>query len=275
MSSALVNGVNLHYEVTGKGFPLVWCHEFAGSFRSWEPQVKFFSRRYRVLTYNARGYPPSGVPTELSAYSEKHCVEDLYQLLCHLSIRQAYVGGLSMGANSALNFGLTHPDMTRALIIAGRGAGIRDRGNFESRNRDLVKRLETGDMRAMADFYCREPIRIQLLRKDPKSWQEFYEEFSCHSPIGSLLTLKGVIFPRQNISAIESKLRQFAGPMLIIVGDEDEPRIEPALWMKRCVPRAGLAVIPQTGHTVNLEEPALFNRLVLDFLTSVEAGSWA
>jgi len=275
LPTAFVNGVNLYYEVTGKGFPLVWCHEFAGSFKSWDAQVKFFSRHYKVITYNARGYPPSDVPTEPSAYSQEHSVEDLYQLLRHLGIRQAYVGGLSMGANIALNFGIAHPDVAKALIIAGRGAAITDRKSWESRIKNLARRIENEGMKATADYYTRGPTRRQLIRKDQKSWQEFYEEFASHSAIGSALTLRGVIFARQTISGLESKLRQLAVPTLIMVGDEDEPRVGPALWMKRYIPRSGLAVFPQTGHTINLEEPDLFNRVVLHFLTSVEAGSWA
>ena len=99
------NGVELEYAEAGEGFPLVWCHEFGGSMESWEPQVHFFSRRYRVIIYNARGYPPSDVPKEEAAYSQDIAVDDLHQLLRGLGIEQAYVGGLSMGGSLALHFG--------------------------------------------------------------------------------------------------------------------------------------------------------------------------
>ena len=274
MSVAPVNGINLYYEVTGKGFPLVWSHEFAGDFKSWDPQVKFFSRRYQVITYNARGYPPSDVPLEPTAYSQEHAIEDLYQLLQHLGIQQAYVGGLSMGGNVALNFGIAHPDVAKALIIAAAGSGTTDRENFESRMEDLARRLETEGMKTAAERYVREPNRVQLPRKDPKSGQEFYEGFVSHSAIGSALTVRGVMLKRPTIFALESKLQQLKVPTLIMVGDEDANCIEPALFMKRNIPRSGLVVFPQAGHAINLEEPAIFNRMVLDFLTSVEAGKW-
>ena len=115
------NGVNIYYEVTGRGFPLVWSHEFAGNYDSWDPQVKFFSRRYRNITYSARGYPPSDVPGDAQAYSQDQAVEDLFLLLSHLGIGQAYVGGLSMGGSTALNFGIAHPEMAKALIVAAAG----------------------------------------------------------------------------------------------------------------------------------------------------------
>src|SRR5438067_5995211 len=71
MPTARVNGVELYYEETGEGYPLVFSHEFAGDYRSWENQVRFFSRRYRVITWNYCGYPPSEVPSDPAAYSEE------------------------------------------------------------------------------------------------------------------------------------------------------------------------------------------------------------
>lgn len=275
MAKASVNGVNLYYEVTGEGFPLVWSHEFAGGFESWEPQVKYFSRRYKVITYNARGYPPSDVPKDPNAYSQELAVEDLYQLLRHLNIQQAYIGGLSMGGNVALNFGIAHPDMTRALIVAATGSGTTDRENFEQRTENMARRLESEGWKAVADDYAREANRVQLLRKDPKSWHEFHTQLVSHSALGSTHTARGVMLKRPTIFALEPKLRQLTMPTLIMVGDEDERCLEPALFMKRNIRRSGLLVFPQSGHVINLEEPELFNRLVLDFLTSVETESWA
>ncbi|RMF86428.1 MAG: alpha/beta hydrolase, partial [Nitrospinota bacterium] len=116
--------------------------------------------------------------------------------------------------------------------------------------------------------------RIQFLRKDPKGWEEFLEEFASHSATGSALTFRGVQLKRPTIFALEEKLKRLQVPTLLIIGDEDEPCIEPAIFMKRHIPNAGLVVIPKSGHTINLEEPDLFNRAVLDFLTAVEIGRW-
>ncbi len=275
MPLASVNGIKLYYEVTGKGFPIVWIHEFAGSYKSWDSQIKYFSRRYQVITYNARGYPPSDVPTEPEAYSQEHAVEDLYQLLCHLGIKQAYIVGCSMGGSAALNFGITHPDMVKALSIIGTGSGTTEREDFLSIFTDLARRLETDGMKAVAESYSRAPNRLQLLRKDPKGWQEHFEEFASHSAIGSALTVRGCMLRRPTIFALETQLQQLTMPVLIMVGDGDDYCIEPAIFMKRRIPNSGLVILPQTGHIPNLEDPEIFNRIVSDFLTSVEALSWA
>ena len=268
-------GVNIYYEVTGQGFPLVWSHEFGGSYESWETQVRFFTRRYQVITYAARGWPPSDVPTEPEAYSQELVVEDLYLLLRHLGIEQAHIGGLSMGGSVALNFGIAHPEMARSLVVAAAGSGTTDRESFLANGQALCDRLASEGMEAVANDYGRTGVRVQLLRKDPQGFEEFIRMLAAHSALGSELTFRGYVMKRPTIYALEDKLRELQVPTLIMIGDEDEPCVEPAIFMKRNIPRSGLAVFPQSGHAINLEEPDLFNRTVSDFLTAVEAGRWA
>ena len=268
------NGVNIYYGASGEGYPLVWSHEFAGSYESWETQVRFFTRRYRVITYSARGWPPSDVPSDPEAYSQEQVVTDLYLLLRHMGIDQAHIGGLSMGGSVALNFGIAHPEMARSLIVASAGAGTTNREEFLANGQAFSDRLVSEGMEPVADDYARTDNRLQLLRKDPRGWEEFHRLLASHSALGSALTYRGFIMKRPTIYALEDKLRGLQVPTLIMIGDEDEPCIEPAVFMKRNIPSSGLAVFPQSGHTINLEEPDLFNRTALDFLTAVEAGRW-
>src|SRR5690606_17061696 len=117
------DGTRLHYEEAGKGLPLVFVHEFSGDSRSWEPQLRFFARRYRCIAFNARGYPPSDVPRAKSKYSWRIAVDDIADVLRHLSIRRAHVAGCSMGAYSALQFGLRYPSMALSVTSLAAGAG--------------------------------------------------------------------------------------------------------------------------------------------------------
>jgi pimeloyl-ACP methyl ester carboxylesterase len=274
MPTADVNGVTLYYEVTGSGFPIIWSHEFAGSHESWEPQVRFFARYYQVITYNCRGYPPSSVPADPGAYSQDLAVEDLFQLLRHLGIAQAHVAGLSMGGNVALNFGIAHPEMCRSLVVAGCGAGTVNREEEIAAFEETARRLEQDGMEKVAEFYSRGPTRIPFQQKDPRGWQEFYDRLKAHSSEGSAKTLRGIQIRRPTIYQLAEKLDRLAVPTLIMVGDEDEPCLEPGLFMKRHIRNSGLVVFPKTGHTINLEEPDLFNRTVLDFFVAVEHNAW-
>jgi pimeloyl-ACP methyl ester carboxylesterase len=268
-----VNGVDIAFSETGDGFPLVWCHEFAGSMESWTDQVRYFARRYRVITYNARGYPPSGVPRNPAAYSQDIAVEDLYGLLTHLGISQAYIGGLSMGGSTTLHFGIRHPEMARALIVAAAGSGSTNPEEFRETSRALADRLELEGPDGFSD-YAAGPTRVQLRRKDPLAYQQFVDLLLKHSPQGSAHTMRGVQAGRPPIFEWQNEMQRLQVPTLVLVGDEDTPCIEPSLFMKRNIASSGLAFFPRSGHAINLEEPELFNRLCADFLAAVEAGKW-
>ena len=275
MPSFSANGVQIYYEVNGEGFPLVWCHEFGGSIESWETQVRYFTRRYQVITYAARGWPPSDVPTDPEAYSQDILVNDLYLLLRHLGIGQAHIGGLSMGGSVTLNFGIAHPEMAKSLIVASAGSGSTDRDTFLANGQAMAQRLLSEGMAAVAKDYGVTPVRVQLGRKDPHGFDEFTRLLAAHDATGSALTYQGFVMNRPTVFALEEELRALRVPTLILIGDEDDPCIEPAVFMKRNIPRSGLAVFPQSGHAINLEEPDLFNRTVSDFLNAVEADRWA
>jgi pimeloyl-ACP methyl ester carboxylesterase len=266
--------VELHYEDTGQGFPLIWCHEYGGDCRSWEPQVRYFSRRYRVVTWNYRGYPPSDVPKEPDAYSVEIFVDDLRGLMRHLGIARAHVGGLSMGGGVALNLGIRYPEMAESLVIAAAGSGTVGREEFLISCEQQARAYETRGAEAKAEHFAGLPTRRGFAEKDPRGWAEFLGHVRDHSGLGSALIMRGVQMKRKTIFELEAELPTIAAPSLIVVGDQDEPCLEPALFMKRRIPHAGLLMLPMTGHTANIEEPALFNQHVAEFLASVEAGRW-
>jgi pimeloyl-ACP methyl ester carboxylesterase len=275
MAIASVNGVHLYYETCGEGIPLLLVHEWGGDCQSWEPQIRFFSRRYRVIVFNARGYPPSAVPPEVTAYSQRTAVDDITGLLDHLRISTAHVCGLSMGAYATLMFGLTYPERAVSLTVAGGGYGsAADPEAFRKASLEMAERLERDGMAAVAATYSRGPTRVQFLRKDPHGWQEFHDRLAAGSAVGRAMTLRGVQMTRPSFFALERELERLVVPTLVLVGDEDDPALEPSLFLKRKAPAAGLVVFPNSGHTINLEEPDLFNRSLLDFLTAVDGGRW-
>lgn len=276
MPLASVDGVKLYYEEVGQGLPLVFVHEFAGDHRSWRPQVGFFARRYRTIAYNARGYPPSDVPEDPTAYSQDRAVDDIRGLLDALGIGKAHVCGLSMGGYATLHFGLRYPERALSLVVAGAGYGSvpGDREKFRQDVELTAKRFETEGMAKAAEIYAKGPTRVQFMDKDPPGWQAFSQQLAGGSARGHALTLRGVQMTRPSIFDMGDRLATCEVPTLIVTGDEDDPCLEPGIFMKRKMPYAGLVVLPKSGHAINLEEPELFNRAVLDFLTAVDAGRW-
>lgn len=274
MPVAAVNGIQIVYDEAGAGTPLLFSHEYAGSRECWQPQMSFFARRYRCIAYNNRGYPPSTVPDDPADYSEEHLVEDLRGLLDALSIERANICGFSMGGGVALKFALTYPQRCLGVVIVGAGSGSTNREEFERGAEETSRRFLEHGVADVASFYTRGPTRQQLLRKDPLGWQRFHDLFLTHSARGMAYTMRGVQLARRSVFDVADELPTVQPPVLIVVGDEDDACLEPGLLMKRRIPNAGLVVVPKSGHAVNLEEPALFNRTVLDFLTAVEQGAW-
>src|SRR5665213_4114071 len=117
------DSVKLYYEEVGQGTPILFVHEFASDHRGWEPQLCEFGKRYRCITYSARGYTPSDVPADASAYSYEHVMRDAVAVLDHLKIEKAHLIGLSMGGYTSLQVALNHPERVRSLVLAGTGSG--------------------------------------------------------------------------------------------------------------------------------------------------------
>jgi pimeloyl-ACP methyl ester carboxylesterase len=275
MPTAHANGVDLYYESTGEGFPLVWSHEFGGDHRSWEPQVRHFSRGYRVVTYNHRGYPPSSVPARPEDYSQDILVADLHALLDALGIRSCHLGGCSMGANVALAYAIAHPERCRSLIVVGGGAGAVNREQFLAGQAATADALEREGIAALQRNFDTLPARAAFKRKDPRGFAEFQRLVGDHSAQACAHLARGVIARRRTVHELEAKMRALRVPSLIMVGDGDGPCVEPSLFMRQCLPHAGLVVLPDSGHTINIEEPDLFNFHVAEFLAAVEHGRWA
>jgi pimeloyl-ACP methyl ester carboxylesterase len=270
------DGVRLHYEEAGEGRPLVFVHEFAGDLQSWEPQIRYFSRYYRCIAYNARGYPPSDVPDNDAQYSVERAADDIVAVLDHLGLDRAHVVGLSMGGFATLHLGMRHPERARSLVICacGYGADKDKRVQFQKDSEALAERFEREGSRPAAARYAQGSARIQLRIKDPRGWFEFAERLAVHSPKGSANTLRGVQVRRASLYDLVERMAKIAAPTLIVAGDEDESCIQPGILMKRAIAASGLVVLPKTGHLVNLEDPALFNRILEDFLLAVELGRW-
>jgi pimeloyl-ACP methyl ester carboxylesterase len=270
------DGVKLHYEETGSGTPVIFVHEFAGDHRSWEPQLRYLSRRYRCIAFAARGWPPSDIPEDPAKYSQDRARDDILAVLDALSIDKAHIVGLSMGGFAALHFGLAYAERARSLLVAGCGYGAeRDQTEkFRAETVTISNVLQQEGIVAFAERYAYGPTRVQFEGKDPRGFAEFKAMLAEHSATGSALTQIKVQRERPSIYDLEDQLATLRVPTLIMNGDEDWPCVAPGLYLKRTIPSAGLLMLPNTGHAINLEEPAAFNAALTDFLAQVDAGRW-
>ena len=272
------DGVQLYYEEAGIGDPILFVHEFGGHHLSWEPQIRHFSRRYRCITYAARGWPPSDIPDTVAAYSQARAADDAADLLRGLNIDRPHIVGLSMGATAGIEFAIRHPDLARSITAAACGSGAStdaaQKRKFFDDCMAFADRIEREGMPAMAELYCAGPARVQYRDKDPRGWEEFKRQFAEGSARGHAMTMRGVQAPRVPLFERESELSQIKAPVLVIAGDEDDSTLDLAVFLKRTMPRCGLLMLPRTGHTINLEEPAAFNAALEAFLNDIEHGRW-
>jgi len=265
----------LYYEETGAGHPVIFCHEFAADHRTWEPQIRQLGRRYRCVTYNALGYAPSDVPENPQAYRWERQRDNIGALMDHLGIEKAHLVGLSMGAYSALQFAMAYPGRVTAVAFSSGGSG----------SAPVDRTPDPADMLAAADallargwegggaFMSAGPSRVQLRNKDPRGWAVFRDYLHEHSVVGSSLTLRNFQAVRPSLYGFSEELRRLRTPVLLMVGDEDDAVIEVNVFLKRNIPRSGLWMAPRTGHAMNLEEPAMYNRMLLEFFSDVEGGA--
>ena len=276
MPFARSNGVNLYYEEAGKGTPIVFVHEFSGDFRSWEAQLRHFSRRYRCIAFNARGYPPSEVPASVSKYSYQAAADDIASVMRHAGVGRAHIIGCSMGAYATLQFGLRFPRRALSLTPVGAGAGSDPdkRAQFVKASKATARSFLRDGLAPAMKKYRSASNRIQLENKDPRGFREFFTRFAEHSALGHANTLLGVQMRRPTLYRFEQQLARMTVPTHVIVGDEDESSLGPGLFIKRVCPAARLTIVPATGHVVNVEEPDFFNRITEDFLTLVDSGRW-
>jgi pimeloyl-ACP methyl ester carboxylesterase len=266
MPQAPANGLSLYYEARGRGSPLVLVHGFACGLRMWDPQVRAFSPRWRVVTYDARGHGVSDAPAEATRYSQAISVADLRGLLEHLAIPRAVVGGLSMGGNIALNFALAHPEMVSALIIADTGAGSDGTAEWSAAARAWAELLERQGLEAFAEAALANPLFARYVAQDPGAERFIRSCLMTHRARGLAHTAREVLAKRPTIYSLERELRELRAPTLLIVGEHDEPCVKVHRFMAETIPRASQVLLRGVGHLTNLEAPASFNAAVRRFL---------
>lgn len=271
------DGTALHVEVDGAedGPPILFLHEVAGTVRSWDAQVDALAGQYRCIRFNARGYPPSGVPTDSEMYSQEIAVADAEAVLDAADIDSVHVVGFSMGGFVAAHLLLAAPERIRSAVIVGAGYGSHpdERLRFRAEAHAAAEAFRQ-DVVAAARAYAHGPTRMQLKAKSPERWRAFRDALEQHDPVGMASTFARVQAQRPSLLTLRGRLSEVATPALLIVGDEDDGCLETNLALKRAMPSSALMVLPRTGHTPNLEDPAHFTRVVSRFVDDVEEGRW-
>ena len=271
MPTIPVNGVRLHYEAVGDGPPLLLIHAFPVGLGMWAPQVRRFAPRFRVITYDCRGFGRSEAPLEPTLYSQAISVADARALLDLLGATPAAVCGLSMGGNIALNLALAHPDHVRALVLCDTGAGSEDPVAFRARCEECAAAAASGMDGFVAaiprwstfdDFARRGAEQADLLRR----------LVLAQPPHGIALTSRFALATRPSVYTLEPRLRTLARPTLVLHGELDDACVRSSRFLAETIPGARLWIVPGASHFANLDAPDLFADRVVTFLRECGAG---
>jgi pimeloyl-ACP methyl ester carboxylesterase len=266
------DGTKLYAESSGQGVPIVFVHELAGSCRSFDLQVKDWHNAWRCITFNARGYPPSDIPPSVDSYSQGHAAADIGAIMDGFDLKDAHIVGVSMGSASTLQYAIRHPERVRSIVLTSIGSGSDLRpGEFAAGMEVLAELALSKGMRALAEHYSTIPTRYRLQEKNTAEYKKFIDQLAAGSALGITNTMRGVQSKRAPLYAHKDRIAALHVPALVVLGEEDEPCVKPSHFLEETLPGARLEIVPKTGHCVNLEEPALYNRLVMGFIEGVEA----
>ena len=254
-----VNGVEMRYEITGEGRTLVLIHGYSDNMNMWYNQVPEFSKRYRVLTYDVRGF---GETEKAEPYSMGGYAEDLYELLRVLGIKKACVLGYSMGGRIGLHLTFRHPEMVVGLVFANSGVGGAATPEREARWKMMVEILQTGGRDAISEMMATGSFSPDFKERSPATFQR-YKNIKMENDPSSYMPIMMAMMAETTQLA---DLNRVGCPALIIAGEKDGfMDVSLARDMKASLTEATVEILP-SGHAAALEVPEAFNRTVLDFL---------
>jgi len=253
----------LHVDVEGAGPVVALAHGFGGSARNFGPQARALRDRWRVIRWDARGHARSGAPDDPAAYTPDRFVDDLRRVLDQVGADVAVVGGLSMGAATALGFAVAHPERVRGLVLASYPDGTA--GGVSRVALPFADAIAQQGLEAAGTAFAWGPTSGLDARGAALVRQGFLE----HPPHGLVHTLRGVLARMPSVDALAPRLAAVRQPALLIAGERDAVALGASRKLAALLPHARLVVVPDAGHVVNLERPAPFNAALREFLAAL------
>ena len=259
---APINGAQIYYEVAGEGLPMILLHAGVADCRMWDQQFAEFAQKYRVVRFDWRGFGRSAMSA--SQFSNH---EDVAGLLNFLQIERAIVVAISFGGKNAIDFALAHPARVAALVLGAPSiGGAEPSARIRQFWQDEDEAIERGDLDTAVELNLK--LWVDGIHRQPDE-----VDTAVRAKVGQM---QREIFQMDSPDEVEEveiepeaygRLAEIIAPTLVLVGDLDLPeKVEQSAWLAEQLPNAQYATIPGVAHMLNMEKPALFNQLVLDFL---------
>ena len=260
MPKLSVNNIDLHYEITGQGQPVLFIHGLGSSARDWEYQVSFFSKHYQVITFDLRGHGQSQKP--VGPYSMSLFAHDTAELIKSLGVAPVHVVGISLGGMIAFQLAVDYPGLIKSLVIANAWAEVVPRTSKDYWNvfmRFAVTRLfgmrKTGEVLGGRLFPEEKQADLKKL---------FIEHWAENDKQAYLETLRAIVG-----WSVMDHIHKIDLPTLILTAEYDYTPISDKDAVVAKMPQAELVVIPNSRHATPVDSPQEFNEAVISFLSKV------
>jgi len=261
---ANINGVELYYESSGEGVPLVFAHGGGGNLLQWTYQAPHFSERARVITFDNRGHGRSESPE--TGYSIEIFSDDILGLLDTLSLERVVLIGLTMGAMTALRFALDHPDRLLGMVLVGVSEGGREvmRERFEM----SAQIAESQGMEMLAEGFCSVVFSPWFQEERSDFVADCKKSMQTASPRGYAESIRSLA----NRPPLADRLGEIQTKTLVVVGEDDVTGfpLEDADLYAQGIRDARLVRIEKAGHLACIEQPEVFNTLLDGFLLEID-----
>jgi 2-succinyl-6-hydroxy-2,4-cyclohexadiene-1-carboxylate synthase len=259
----LDNDIFYHVDIHGSGIPLVLLHGFTGSSLNWQPIIPTLAQHFAVIAIDLPGHGQSFIPAAPEECEMYTVAEDLERVLAELNIEKCLLAGYSLGARLALYFAQSYPMLVGGLILESGSPGLADaaeRAQRQQADNELADFIERDGIEAFVAHWENLPMWAsqQHLPDDTRAWLRQLR--LQNHPTGLANILRGMGTGVQ--PSLWDKLPEIEMPTLLIAGALDTKFVAIAQQMHAALPNAQLKIIPKAGHTVHLEQAALYTTAI-------------
>jgi len=266
----VIRGQQYQVNTIGEGEPLLLIHGFSGSGAQWMPFVERWSSQYRLILIDMLGHGRSAVPSEVERYDMEQTTADLAQLLDELGIDAAHVLGYSMGGRIALSFAMQYKNRVRSLIVESSSPGLATEQERQARrdsDNHLADTIQQQGIQWFADYWGNIPLFASLKRLPEIKLAQLQQARLSNSAFGLAQSLRGIGTGQQ--PSWWEQLGELTIPVLLIAGELDEKYCGIATAMQQRLQRSQLKLVADAGHNVHMEQPHLFDTIVMTFLDEI------
>jgi 3-oxoadipate enol-lactonase len=262
MEKANINGIELCYQTAGTGTPIILIHGHPFDHSMWDPQIIAFSKNYRVIAPDLRGYGKSNLPDPANTSFEDYAT-DVLRLADYLEVDSFHLAGLSMGGQVIMEIYRQAPSRVKSLILADTFASL-DTPEARQARDESAQRLEKEGMNGYAEEAIYKMLKSDHVASMPEVSAHVLKMMKMMSPVAAATAMRA---RSGRIDYLNQVLPKINVPTLIIVGRQDEfTPVAKAEEMQQKLQNSRLVIIEDAGHMPNLEHPGEFNKALLGFL---------